>query len=308
MNAPLILGFGASAVDEIVYVDGRLDAGKGRIVRRERAFGGNIATALVAVAKLGGRAAFVGWLADGDDPATVEMERAGVDVSSAPRRPDASPIRSTIVVDPEGDRFIAYDDDGPRGTADDLPDAVLARGRVLLVDGYAARTATVIERAVDLGLAVVADLEWYAEGGTERLIGLAGHLVLPMGFARALTRQSDAASVLSSLWTEERAAVVLTDGGRGAYIRSRGEPTLWHMPAHPVLPVDTTGAGDCFHGAYALAIAEGASPIDAVLFATAASAIAVTGHGGRGALPTRDQCRALMGGSGAPSPVPLVTI
>ena len=46
-------------------------------------------------------------------------------------------------------------------------------------------------------------------------------------------------------------------------MRQKGDVVLWHIPAHKVTAVDTTGAGDCFHGAYAFALTEGKSPVDA---------------------------------------------
>ena len=307
MDHPQILGFGASAVDDIVYVDRVMADGKGKVLRRETDYGGNVATALVAVAKLGGRAGFIGWLSDrpADDASVAELERHGVDIRFAPRRPDAAPIRSTIIVGPNGDRFIAYDDEVPHGTSDTVPDAVLAQAQVLLIDGYAVHSAAVVTRAHNLGLAIVADIEWSVGPATLRLMDLSDHLVLPFGFARDCTGEHDAAAMLSALWSDTRSALVLTDGDRGAYLRQRNDDVLWRVPAHVVTPVDTTGAGDCFHGAYAVALAEGKSPLDCVLFATAASAIAVTGHGGRRALPDRGQCLALMGAPDAPVPVPM---
>lgn len=305
----LILGFGASAIDDIVYVDSVLEAGKGKVVRRVRDFGGNVATALVAAARLGRRAGFIGWLSE--QPASLasaaELEREGVDTTFAPRRPDSSPIRSTIIVGRDGDRFIAYDDDVPHGTSDALADDVLARAHVLLIDGYAVNAIAVVARARARGLAVVADVEWSVGAATERLIGLSDHLVLPLGFTRVFTGNDDVAAILSGLWSDGRSAVVLTDGDRGAYVRQRDDPVLWHVPAHAVTSVDTTGAGDCFHGAYAAALAEGKRPLDCVLLATAAAALSTTGHGGRGALPDREQCLALMGSASAPVPVPMLS-
>ena len=304
-----ILGFGASAVDDLIYVDRMLEAGKGRVVRRERDFGGNVATALVAAAKLGARAGFIGWV--GDQPASLasvaELERQGVNTRFAPRRPDSAPIRSTIIVGPNGDRFIAYDDDVPHGTSDALSDHVLGQAKVLLIDGYANEAVPVVARARELGLAVVADIEWSVGSATERVMALSDHLVLPLGFARQVAGEGNPAAILSSFWSDRRSAVVLTDGERGATLMQKGDGVLWQVPAHAVAAVDTTGAGDCFHGAYAVALAEGKSPLDCVLFATAASAQSVTGHGGRRALPTRGQCLAMMGQADAPVPRPLTT-
>ena len=80
-------------------------------------------------------------------------------------------------------------------------------------------------------------------------------------------------------------------------------PWSWHVPAHSVKAVDTTGAGDCFHGAYAFALTEGRTPLDAARFATAAAAISVTGRGGRRALPGHEACVARLAEAEAPAPV-----
>jgi sugar/nucleoside kinase (ribokinase family) len=302
-----VLGFGAIAVDDILYVDRPLSEGKGKIVDRMVDHGGFVARALVAVARLGGHAGFIGWLNDqsSSDPSIRELERQGVNTSFAPRRPDAGPIRSVIIVGPDGDRFIAYDDDVPHGTSEAVTDETLAQAKVLLVDGYAISSLDVVARARELGLAVVVDIEWTVGSATEKLIGLADHLVLPYGFARTYTREADPAAILYSLWSGGRAAVVLTDGDRGSYVRQKGDARPWHIPAPTVTAVDTTGAGDCFHGAYAFALTEGKSPVSCALYATVAAAISVTGRGGRMALPDRDACIARLTGPDAPEATPI---
>ena len=263
-------------------------------------------TALVAVARLGGRAGFVGWLSDlPADPSARELERQGVDISLAPRRPDAKAIQSVITVGPDGERFIAYDDDVPHGTSEALADQTFAPARALLIDGYATGSHRIVARARALGLAVVADIEWSVGSATDRLIALSDHLVLPCEFARAYTGERDTTSILRKLWSDDRAAVVLTDGDRGAYVRQKGDAVLWHVPAHRVIAVDTTGAGDCFHGAYAFALTNGRSPLDGARYATAAAGISVTGQGGRKALPGHGACIAKMAEDDAPQPVPI---
>jgi sugar/nucleoside kinase (ribokinase family) len=303
----MILGFGAVTIDEFFYVDRPLGAGKGKVVGRITDYGGNVATALVTVARLGGRAGFIGWLNDGtlDDPSPAEFAREGVDTTLAPRRADARAIRSVIIVAPDGERFIAYDDEVPHGTSAALGDEVLARGQVLLIDGYAAHALPVVARAHALGLAVVADIEWSIGPETDALISLADHLILPIGFARASTGESAVAAMLGGLWSGDRAAVVLTDGERGSYLRQRGDAVSWHIPAHRVRAVDTTGAGDCFHGAYAFALSEGKPPLDAARYATAAAALSVTGQGGRRALPGHAACLAKLAEPDAPAPAPM---
>jgi sugar/nucleoside kinase (ribokinase family) len=300
-----VLGFGAVAVDDILFVDRPLSAGKGRVTNRITDHGGNVATALVAVARLGGRAGYIGWLSDHPhgDPSASELERHGVDISYAPRRADAKAIQSVITVGSDGERFIAFDDNVPHGTSDALADETLAQAKVLIVDAYAVHTATVAARARELGLEVVADIEWSIGAATETLIGLSSHLVLPRAFAEAFSGQDSVVAILRKLWSDGRTAVVLTDGGKGCYVRQLDDNAAWHIPAHKVIAVDTTGAGDCFHGAYAFALTEGRPPLASALFANAAAALSVTGQGGRKALPVLSACLSMMAAKDAPVPV-----
>jgi ribokinase len=91
-------------------------------------------------------------------------------------------------------------------------------------------------------------------------------------------------------------AVVVTLGARGALVvPPDGSPALLQPPP-PVRPVDTTGAGDCFTGALAQALAGGQDLPGAVRFAVAAAALSTTGAGARGGLPGEDDVRALLGG------------
>lgn len=297
MSRPLdILGFGAMSIDDLIYVDRPFGDGKGRVIRRHTAFGGNVATALVAAQKLGAKTGFVGWLAqrDADDPGIADLRRNGVETRHAPRHPEARSIRSTITVDSNGERFIAFDDKVMAGTDPDLPDATLRLARFLVIDSYAMHAIPVLRRATAQGLAVISDLEWPAGAATQDLIDLSDHLVVPLGFARTQTGCDTPLAILDALWSASRAALVLTDGARGAYLRQADDRQLWHVPAIPVEAVDTTGAGDCFHGAYAAALSRGCTALQAVRHASAAAALAVTGLGGREALPDLARCSTVL--------------
>lgn len=87
-------------------------------------------------------------------------------------------------------------------------------------------------------------------------------------------------------------SVVITRGGEGVEVRAGGGSTI--IAPHPVRAVDTTGAGDAFTGALAVALAEGASATDAARFANAAGALATRAVGARGALPSRAEVDALL--------------
>ncbi len=298
-----VLGFGAVAVDDIIYVAGRLGGGKGAVRGRRTMHGGNVGTALAAVAQLGVGAAYVGPL--GPDPAEVlaaqDLERWGVSLAHAPRDARARVVRSTILVDEQGERFIAFDDAALRGQSVTLTPEVLSGARVLLVDAYASWSLSAVHLARALGLAVVADIEFTLGGETDELTALADHLVLPYAWASAMTQQDEPGAILDALWSPERAAVVVTHGARGAYLRANGQPGTWHQPALAVEVVDTTGCGDCFHGAYAAGLALGQAADEAFRAATAAAALAATAEGGRGHLATQAEVEALLAAKGTPA-------
>lgn len=297
-----VVGFGALSVDEILHVNAPLEAGKGRVVRRTQAFGGNVATALVAVARLGGNASYIGWLSShADDPATHDLLASNVDIGCAPRCSESRPIRSIICVGSDGERFIAYDDDVVMGTDLEALEVALDGAGALLVDGYATQAPGAVRRARSLGIPIVADVEWTAGDATVELIEQSDHLVLPLAFARAYSKCDEPNDILGRLWSTDRSAVVLTDGSNGVFFRESAAGPSWHLPAHDVSAVDTTGAGDCFHGAYAQALVSGAGVPECVKFASATAAISVTGRGGRDALPDSEQVIAMLRGRRAPT-------
>jgi ribokinase len=82
--------------------------------------------------------------------------------------------------------------------------------------------------------------------------------------------------------------VALKRGGEGAYVAVAGGKAAW-APAFPVQAVDTVGAGDCFNGAFAVALLEGKDPWAAARFASAAAAISVTRKGAQASMPSRNE-------------------
>lgn len=87
--------------------------------------------------------------------------------------------------------------------------------------------------------------------------------------------------------------VVLKRGPEGAYVAVAGGQAGWVRP-FPVDAVDTVGAGDCFNGAFAVALLEGLDPLGAARFANAAAAICVTRPGAQASMPARAEVDALL--------------
>jgi ribokinase len=103
--------------------------------------------------------------------------------------------------------------------------------------------------------------------------------------------------------TVTRSAVVVTLGARGALVLPAPDGPVTLQPPPPVTPVDTTGAGDCFCGALAQALASGSNLSGAVRYAVAAAALSTTGPGARGALPDDAAVRTLLRRVPAATPV-----
>jgi len=87
--------------------------------------------------------------------------------------------------------------------------------------------------------------------------------------------------------------VALKRGGDGAYVAVAGGKAAWVRPFH-VQAVDTVGAGDCFNGAFAVALLEGKDPWAAARFASAAAAISVTRKGAQASMPARNEVDAFL--------------
>ncbi len=92
-------------------------------------------------------------------------------------------------------------------------------------------------------------------------------------------------------WAHDQGAkrVVLKLGAEGAIVSDAGVRTV--IPPHTVQAVDATGAGDCFDGSYLARRAAGDEPVAAARWASAAAALATTGYGAVGPLPTAEQVR-----------------
>ncbi|HUD39812.1 MAG TPA: PfkB family carbohydrate kinase [Streptosporangiaceae bacterium] len=101
---------------------------------------------------------------------------------------------------------------------------------------------------------------------------------------------------LASLAGKLERDIVVTLGENGALVVQAAERSAVHIPPPPAPIRDTTGAGDCFCGALAVLLAEGADLTEASRLAVAAGTLSTTAAGARGKLPTRDEVTALAAG------------
>ncbi|MFZ5833249.1 MAG: PfkB family carbohydrate kinase [Planctomycetota bacterium] len=306
-----ILGLGVTAVDDVLYVDEYPPAeAKVRVRRRMRQLGGLTGTAVLAAARLGGRCAYAGRLGD-DDLSRFMRDRftcEGIDLAFCPVYGNACPAHSTIVID--GRRhtrtiFASLDGDvgpPPEGLTEDL----IARAKTLLIDHHGLEgTLKAVRAARVLAVPVVADFERNPGPPFDELLTLVDHIVVSSRFARELTGADDPALSAAGLASADTAThtlprtAVVTCGREGAWCAGEGISPPQHVPAFRVNVVDSNGCGDVFHGAYALALAEGRPLMERVRFAAAAAALRAEHEGSDAGCRPRHEVDALLAATSA---------
>jgi sulfofructose kinase len=257
--------------------------------------GGCAANAAAAVARLGGRALLATRLgADRlGDEIVAGLEADGVDCRLARRFAGCRSSLSAVLVDAAGERMIVnYRDERLPEGADWLPDvSSLGIGVVLADTRWPCGAAAGLRAARAAGLPGVLDAERPVREAADA-VRLATHLAFSRTGLEDWTGGVDIEAGLAAVAAETGAFVCVTNGAAGVFWRSGAE--TGHVPAYPVAAVDTLGAGDVWHGAFALALAEGRDEIAAIRFASAAAALKCTRFGGRAGIPTRAEVEALL--------------
>jgi sugar/nucleoside kinase (ribokinase family) len=259
--------------------------------------GGCAANAAVAAARLGATARFAGPI--GDDEASnrfVEsMTRTGVNVSGAERIAGGSISVSGIFIDGNGEKMVAtrrgqkLADARPRD-----PTALIADVDVILADNrFPDFVRPICAAARARGIPVVIDGD-LAAPCDHPLFAAASHVVFSAEALRAATGVADLDAALRQAAQSIRSFLAVTDGAAGVLWLQAG--AVRRLPAFEVKAVDTLGAGDSFHGAFAVALAEGQDELAGLRFAAAAAALKCTRFGGISGTPERAETEAFLAG------------
>ncbi len=249
--------------------------------------GGPAANAAVAVQKLGGRAVFAGYL--GEDGFgklhLTELKEAGVDISLVVQGRSPTPV-STILAKPDGDRSLV----NYRGKTRPLPkDAIQFDSvypKVVLFDGWEPDVSVQLLERIKGGRVLTVLDAGSVHRGTELLVNRVDFVVASEKFGRQLTGHDDMTTAVAELARFAKTAVI-TLGDRGLVWQQGAESGA--LPAYPVRAVDTTGAGDTFHGAFVYALSQEMPWLDLLRFSSAAAALCCTKHGARLGIPTRQE-------------------
>jgi sulfofructose kinase len=258
--------------------------------------GGCAANAAIAIARLGGLARFAGPLGDEamSDRILAGMAGEGVDVSGVERVAGGVASFSGIFVDPAGERLLATRrEQGLRKARAADPDALLRGIAVVLADNHFPEFVLPICRgARRRGLAVVLDVDRAAKPD-DPLLALATHPIFSAEALRGTSGVDELAAALARAGRFCRGGfVAVTDGANGVLWQEGA--ASGHVSAFAIEAVDTLAAGDVFHGAFALALAERCEERRALRFAAAAAGLKCTRFGGIAGAPTRAAVEALM--------------
>jgi len=297
---PTILCAGIIVLDEVFRVeqfpqpDGKIQAQDFFIVN-----GGCAANAAMTIARLGGRAALAGPLGGpaGDDAngdrVLAALAREEVDCSGCERIAGIATALSAIFIDRTGERMIVtYSDRRLTAATPSDPVRLLAAADAVLADNrYPEFVTPICNAARGFDLTVVLDADRPTDIDDE-LFRIATHVVFSSESLRATTGIDDLAAALARIARATPSFLAVTDGPRDV-LWLEGE-TLRRSPTFRVEAVDTLGAGDVFHGAFTLALAEGRELAAAIRFAAATAGLKCARLGGSAAAPHRAEVEALL--------------
>jgi len=296
-----VVAVGCCVLDELLLLESYPVVGAESAIR-VRGYslqgGGPAATAAATAAKLGARAGLVATIGDDDRGRVIRdgLSEAGVDLS---RLIVESGRRSTLSVvcvhAPTGERTFLMDSDPELHLrAEQLDRSYLTAARIVLLDSFGPAGVAAARWAKDAGAKLVFD-----GGGVpgdravlDELFALTDAMIVSADFARGYLGRDDPAAAAEAIARAGAGTAVVTCGRHGAYVAASDE--RFHQPAFQVKVVDTTGAGDVFHGAWMIGMLAGWPVRKITEFAAATAALSCRALGGRAGIPTRREVMELL--------------
>jgi len=295
-----VVGFGLNAVDHLIVVPEypTFDT-KVRFTEYERSAGGQTASAMVALQRLGLKTAYAGRFGSDDDGQfglrAIELEGVNLDFAETIEGAD-NQVAFIIIESRSGERTIIWDrDDRLSYRPDEVPVELAKRGRVLHLDAHDPPACAVMAKAAKkVGAIVTADIDNVYEGLPE-LLPLIDVLITSSEFPHRLTGIRDERASLIELKARYGCPIVgATLGARGALIYCNGQFIESPAFAVPGGCRDTTGAGDAFHSGFIYGMLRDEDLESCMKFGNAVAALKCRALGGRNALPTENELRAFL--------------
>ncbi|RVD60704.1 sugar kinase [Mesorhizobium sp. M2D.F.Ca.ET.185.01.1.1] len=295
-----LLSVGAFTLDTILRIE-TLPTHQGKFIASDgvQIASGMATSAACAAHRLGAEVSL--WASAGDDPVgdqlIADIEGEGVDCSLIRRVTGARSALAAILVDAHGERIIVpFYDRQAQADPDALPLADLSAFDAVLVDvRWPGAAALALSAARSIGRPAILDADTAPVEVLERLLPLASHIVASEPAARIVCGHAlDPESACADLASRTDAFVAVTGGAGGTWWHDRATGRVRHVEAPKVKAIDTLAAGDVFHGAFAVGLAEAMPMEEALRFASAAAALKCLRFGGRLGAPTRAETLAMM--------------
>jgi len=276
------------------------------VERMELHTGGCAVNTGIALAKLGVRTAVMGKVGEDGfgDYIINTLHRYHIDTAGVLRDRVANTSATMVMIGPDGERsFIHYLGANAELRAVDIDLALAARGRILHIAGHnlmskfdGADAATILQAARQRGVATSLDTAWDSTGRWFSLIEPClphiDYFVPSFEEASRIAGRSDPAEVARFFLDYGMKLVALKMGDQGCYVTDGHEAV--RLPAYPVTPVDTTGAGDAFAAGFLAGIIQGWDLERTARFANAVGAMCVTAIGATSGVKSLDETMAFL--------------
>ena len=293
-----VVGVGLNATDTLILVP-RFPAyaGKEPFVDEMYSPGGQVASAMVACAKLGMRTKYIGTVGD-DERGRIQIESlqgTGINLDHVQVRKGCANQSAYIVIDQStGERTVFWRrSDCLRLDPSEITPEMITNARLLHIDGHdtaAVGRAAAIARHHNIPVTVDVDTVYH---GFDKVLQNVDYLITSSEFPVRWTGEGDPFRALIMIQEEYGMKVAaMTLGSFGSIARMDGK--FCYSPAFVVNCVDTTGAGDVFHGAYCYGVLEGLRLRDTLDLSNAMAALNCTAIGARGGIADLAAAKALM--------------
>lgn len=294
---PQVVGLGNSAIDYLAVVPHFPERDKKmRVLDFKIQGGGPVATALVTLARFGIPTGYVGKVGEDDFGKFIlqSLRKEKVDISRVIIDKKASSLFAFVIVEKKsGKRTILWTkkDYSPL-KATELDKDYLLSGKILHLDGYEIEAALwIAKEAKKKKVKVTLDLDTVVPG-IDELVSYSDVVIPSWSMASKLTGKDKPEQALEEIFSMGPSIVVITLGDKGCICRSENE--VFFQPGIKVEVVDTTGAGDVFHGAFIYGLLQGWELKKIAKFSNIVAALNCTKLGGRGGIPSLGEAMSLL--------------
>jgi sulfofructose kinase len=293
-----VLVIGRNCIDYIAVVERFPEEDdKAPLIERHVEGGGQAGTSACCVARLGGKVVLVGNIGNDEEGRFCLRRLKDFNVNTDYIQQldnNRTPVAYLFVTRSTGKRTIIYEPNLlPPITMEDKLVQLIADAKTISLDPQTTYIAKALKENRPSGTRIIYDCERWLDH-IEDMMSVADYFIPSSVFFKSKPETFDASDLNGNILTlgeMVKGQAIVTHGTDGAYYPYQGR--LYQVQAPAVQAVDTTGAGDNFHGAFAFAVSKGLDLHEAVKLAVSVASLSCRGYGGREALPDWQEAYAL---------------